>query len=403
VPEKCTITFAQVLARHGARDPTAPKSALYADLISHIHEKVNVYPDKYVFLKRFKYELGSDQLTAFGENQLENLGQQFYSRYQDLTRHNIPFIRASGQERVIKSAERFASGFHAALEFDKAASKQDGFPYPILAIPEGSQSNNTLSHSLCDAFESGAFSHHGSDVQAEFASTFVPAIRLRLNKHLHRAKLTLEQVIYFMDMCPFHTVSSPQGIMSPFCNLFTEAEWRSYDYYQSLGKYYGFAHGNPMGPSQGVGFANELIARLTTTAVDDHTSSNRTLDADPTSFPLNGTKLFVDLSHDNDITSIFAALRLYNMTAPLDKENIQSSDEVEGYSAAWTVPFGARAFVEKMQCDGQSEELVRVLVNDRVVPLKNCGADELGRCKLSSYVESLGFSKRGGEWDACWA
>ncbi|KAA8574202.1 hypothetical protein EYC84_005711 [Monilinia fructicola] len=52
-------------------------------------------------------------------------------------------------------------------------------------------------------------------------------------------------------------------------------------------------------------------------------------------------------------------------------------------------------YVEKMNCAGESEELVRVIVNDRVLPLETCGGDELGRCGLSKFVESLSFASAG--------
>jgi hypothetical protein len=64
-------------------------------------------------------------------------------------------------------------------------------------------------------------------------------------------------------------------------------------------------------------------------------------------------------------------------------------------------------YVEKMTCgggeEGEDEELVRVLVNDRVVPLQNCGADSLGRCRLGAFVESLSFARGGGLWHACFS
>jgi hypothetical protein len=65
------------------------------------------------------------------------------------------------------------------------------------------------------------------------------------------------------------------------------------------------------------------------------------------------------------------------------------------------VPFAARAYVEKMACRGTDEELVRILVNDRVIPLQNCDADDRGRCTLSKFVDSLSFAREGGRWDEC--
>lgn len=80
---------------------------------------------------------------------------------------------------------------------------------------------------------------------------------------------------------------------------------------------------------------------------------------------------------------------------------MESLQETDYYSAAWTVPFAARAYFEKLTCLGYEEELVRVIVNDRVMPLTSCGGDSLGRCKLGEFVDSLSFDKEGGLWDQC--
>ena len=159
-------------------------------------------------------------------------------------------------------------------------------------------------------------------------------------------------------------------------------------------RYYGYSYGNPLGPTQGIGFANELIARLTDQPVQEGASTNSTLDSSNETFPL-GRQLYADFSHDNDMTAIFAALGLYNNTAPLLNTTVTKVEEANGYSAAWTVPFAARAYFEKMQCRGHDEEFVRVIVNGRVLPLTQCDGDHLGRCTLGAFVDSLGFAREG--------
>jgi len=203
-----------------------------------------------------------------------------------------------------------------------------------------------------------------------------------------------------MDMCPYEVVNSVNGVVSNFCDLFTTTEWQQYGYYQSLNKYYGYGPGNPLGPTQGVGFTNELIARMTNKAVMDSTSTNHTLDSSPETFPL-GLSLYADFSHDNDMTAIFSAIGLFNSTAPLSNTTVETLDQTGGYSAATTVSFGARAYFEKMVCAGESEELVRILINDRVQPLKQCGGDALGRCTLTSFINSLTFARGNGLWSQC--
>ena len=89
-------------------------------------------------------------------------------------------------------------------------------------------------------------------------------------------------------------------------------------------------------------------------------------------------------SHDNDMTSIFSALGLYNTSSLLSNVTIEDPEKARGYSASMTVPFAARAYFEKLHCGKAGQEYVRVLVNDKVLSLGHCGGDALGRCTLEN-------------------
>ncbi|TQS36948.1 hypothetical protein Golomagni_02592 [Golovinomyces magnicellulatus] len=402
VPDQCKITFVQILSRHGARDPTSRKTDDYRQLIHEIHKNATSYFDQYAFIKDYQYMLGADQLSPFGQSQMKNSGFKFYNRYNFITQKSTPFIRASGQARVIDSAKNWTQGFHQARLQDSRSSDDRNYPYKVLVISEDPGSNNTLDHGLCREFEQGPVSEIGRSAKAIWASIFTPKITARLNSNMPGVNLTTYQTISFMSLCPFETVAHEGGHISPFCRLFTDEEWQAYDYYQTLGKYYKYSSGNPLGPTQGVGFVNELISRMTITPVDDHTSTNSTLDNDSETFPIGEDKtLYADFSHDNTMISILAALGLYNSTPPLSNSTLLDAISLKGFSTSWAVPFAARIYIEKMKCKDLDEELVRILVNDRVVPLETCGADALGRCTLSSFIDSLSFAKAGGRWDQC--
>ncbi|CAK7223374.1 hypothetical protein SBRCBS47491_005186 [Sporothrix bragantina] len=441
LPSGCRFTFAQVLSRHGGRDPTSGKSAAYAALMARILKNVDRFEDgpngAFAFLSDYTYRMGADELTRFGELQLEHSGAHFYRRYRSLVQrlstqskasHIDPFVRSADQHRVVLSAIHWVQGFQSARRSDKAYRNKhsDSEAQHIVLLPEAAGFNNTLSYNgLCKKFTS----HGGSVAQQTFAETFVPDITRRLNRGLPGADLSDTETIYLMDLCPFETIADEEvegadgtvsiigggRRLSPFCHLFSEAEWRDYDYYQTLGKWYGFGDGSALGATQGVGFVNELVARLTESPVEDHTSTNRTMDADPKTFPLDA-HVYADFSHDNDMANIFAALGLYNISSPESKKQPPSNTtrteptDLQGYAASWTVPFAARMYVEKMVCDAdatnkkeEEEEYVRILVNDRIMPLPNCGSDQYGRCRLSRFVDSLAFARSGGNWDDCFA
>ena len=61
---------------------------------------------------------------------------------------------------------------------------------------------------------------------------------------------------------------------------------------------YNSAFGSPVARAQGIGYVQELVARLTHTPIETHNSTtNSTLDDNPVTFPL-GQSLYVDATHE---------------------------------------------------------------------------------------------------------
>jgi hypothetical protein len=61
---------------------------------------------------------------------------------------------------------------------------------------------------------------------------------------------------------------------------------------------YDSAFGAPLARALGIGYVQELVARLTHTPIESHNSStNSTLDDNPITFPLNHS-LYVDATHE---------------------------------------------------------------------------------------------------------
>jgi hypothetical protein len=407
IPDNCTVSFVQLLSRHGARFPTSKKGTSYAAMFAQINKQVNNASSSYAFVANYSYNLGADVLTGFGAQELVNSGTKFYGRYQNISNTLTPFVRASSSDRVVASATNWTAGFHAA-KMAGCPTCADPYPYNVVVINEAG--NDTLDPSTCNNYATGPNSNVGANAQAAWANVFTPPITARLNLNLPGANLTQTQTIYMMDMCPFLTVASPTGTISQFCSLFSTDEWASYNYYQSLGKWYGDGWANPLGATQGVGFVNELIARLTVQPVNDQTSTNSTLDGNLATFPVGGSaQLFADFSHDDPMVSIFSAFGFYTNTSTiLPTTSLVTAQQAGGFSSAWAVPFSSRMYLEKQSCTTRNKcgkptttEYVRVIVNDRVIPLNYCGADAYGRCKVADFVASLGFATSQGLWSQC--
>ena len=255
------------------------------------------------------------------------------------------------------------------------------------------QANDTLDNGMCKDVGS-------SDPQSnQWLATFAPPLTARLNAAAPGANLTDTETYSLLSMCPFDTLAHEQR--SPFCALYAElAGGPGFSYTGDLDKYYGTGYGQALGPVQGVGYVNELLARLTSQPVRDHTQTNATLDADPEMFPL-GRAMYADFSHDNQMIAIFAAMGLFRQPAALDPTD---PDPERTWRTEKMVPFSARMVTERLVC-GDGEKSVRVLVNDAVMPLEFCGADEDGVCTLEAFVESQVYARNDGEgdWEKCFA
>ena len=155
---------------------------------------------------------------------------------------------------------------------------------------------------------------------------------------------------------------------------------------------------------QGVGYVNELIARLTGQPVRDNTQTNRTLDSSPKTFPLDRS-FYADFSHDNEMVAIYSALGLFQQyLLPGQKLDPKNPSPLRTWIASKLVPFSARMVVERLECLGVPDlplpkgAFVRIFVNDAIQPLEFCGGVG-GLCELHAFVESQWYARNDGDGD----
>ncbi|CAL1699910.1 unnamed protein product [Somion occarium] len=377
-PKGCAVTQVNILQRHGARFPTSGAAKRIVVALEKLQSVEEFTDPRLNFLKTFTYALGEDDLIAFGVAQSFDAGREAFERYSQLVSlDNLPFVRASSSERVVFSAMNWTQGF--------ATASRNKFS-PKLSVILDEAANDTLDDAMCPS--SGS-----SDEQtSEWLATYAPPITARLNSGAPNANLTDVDTFNLISLCPFETVFNEKD--SPFCHLFAAEEnaFSGFEYSGDLDKYYGTGYGQDLGPIQGVGYINELLARLTGTSVRDNTQTNRTLDSSPTTFPLNRT-IYADFSHDNQMIAIYAAMGLFRQENALDPT---SPSPRRNWRASRLVPFSARMVVERLQCG--SETSVRILVNDALQPLEFCDGKD-GVCSLDAFVQSQTYARNDGEGD----
>ncbi|KAF9522115.1 phytase [Crepidotus variabilis] len=400
-PVDCKVTQVGCIQRHGARYPTSGSGPLIQSAVAKL-KSVDVYTDHRLdFLKKYTYTLGVADLVTFGALEAQLAGEMAYERYSHIVSHDkLPFVRTSGGQRVVDSAQNWTLGF-------SIASGRVYEPPVSVILSESDGKNNTLDDKMCPN------AGYPDEYTTIWTNIFGPPIADRLNAQAPGAGITPEDVPSLMSLCAFDTVATSS--LSPFCQLFSPEEFAEYEYLGDVEKYYNTGYGQRLGRVQGVGYVNELIARLTNTPVHDTTQTNRTLDASPLTFPLNQT-LYADFSHDNQMIAIYAAMGLFRQRKNRDLDPTRPDPE-RTWIASRLTPFSARMVTERLECDGHSSwkndgglegsitskkrsgEYVRIFVNDAIQPLEFCGGDRDQLCELDKFVESQVYSRHDGEGD----
>lgn len=187
---------------------------------------------------------------------------------------------------------------------------------------------------------------------------------------------------------------------SRFCELFTWEEWRGFGYSIDLGFYGDSSFGSPAGRAVGIGYQQEVVARLKNHTLGYSGSQiNVTLDSNETTFPLNQS-LYLDFSHDTNIISILTAFGLTQFEQSL---NTSAHPGPHNFTVSHLTPFGARLDIEIIRTpkplaadrmsylDGAETKYVHFILNQRTVPLgwslPECDSSRIdGWCEFNAFL-----------------
>lgn len=403
-PAGCVVTGLHLLHRHGARYPTAWASfGGPAKFATRLHDSASqwVATGQLAFLNEWTYKLGEEVLTPFGRQQLFDLGVSMRLKYGFLLKNftetnTIPVFRTESQDRMLASALNFAIGFF-------------GYPfegqYQQLITIEANGFNNTFApYKTCPNANAAGKSDRSLLYVREWVSHFLAEARERLSRAMIGKDglqggfdWTGEEVYEMMQMCAYETVALGY---SKFCDLFTEEEWEGFNYALDLTFWYDSAFGSPVARVQGVGYLQELVARLTHTPIASHnTSTNATLHT-PETFPLDHA-LYVDATHEVVVLNIITALNLSTLAAsgPLPADHIPKD---RSFRSADLAPFATNMQFQLLSCASTPEPQIRIIINDGVVPLhgiRTCPYDDKhGMCPLPAFIEAQQETIRGTDW-----
>ncbi|KAG9030965.1 hypothetical protein FRB95_003302 [Tulasnella sp. JGI-2019a] len=385
-PDGCTVTGLHFLHRHGARYPTSSHEG--PEQFRYKLKKAKKDGVKWkasgdlAFLNEWKFNLGNELLTPFGRQQMYDLGISLRIKYGFLLQNftdTLPVFRTESQDRMLNSARNFAVGF---------------FGYPIedqylqSITYEAWGVNNTLApYMTCPNANLAGKADRQKPYVAEWIAVYLKEAANRLQTQFKGLDINERDAYNFQELCAYETVALGY---SKFCELFTEEEWRGFNYALDLYFWYGHAFGSPVSRVQGIGYIQELVARLTHTPIQTHNSStNSTLDDNPITFPLH-QPLYVDATHEVVVLNVITALNLtsFAATGPLPTDHIPTN---RSFYSSRLAPFGTNMQFQLLSCAATPDPQIRIIINDGVTPLtgiSGCPENKDGMCSVEAFVKA---------------
>ncbi|TFK51909.1 phosphoglycerate mutase-like protein [Heliocybe sulcata] len=382
IPQGCSITQVHLLHRHGARYPT--EGSALASLAEKVHNASTgagfSASGPLAFLNTWTYKLGAELLTPFGREQLYDLGVAFRIRYGHLLEgfDQLPVFRTTSEARMVDSALNFAAGFFGVQSY------QTDYHQLIMEEPVD---NIAYNNTLAPFYSCPNFGGNGRSL-GEWEEKYLQPALERISSMIQGINFTISDMAAMQQTCIYEMVALG---FSEFCGLFTEEEWRGFDYLLDVEFWYYFGPGNPASAAAGLGWVAELVARLTETPITSPVGEVNTTLANNTTFPLN-QPIYVDATHDTVISTILTTMNFTSLakSGPLPFDHIPAN---LSYVASQFSPFASNLVGQVLSCPSSgTPSHIRWVLNDAVLPLTglgSCPEDPNGLCPLDVFVKGM--------------
>ncbi|TKA26868.1 hypothetical protein B0A50_04314 [Salinomyces thailandicus] len=384
LPDGCQIEQAHTLQRHAQRFPIdqyddganderfAAKVLNFSSTHSHAS-----FSGPLKFLNSYQYQMGESYLTGLGAATEFESGVNFWNRYgrilydavpgqlqynatyQNSTARPKPVLRTTSQSRMRDSEISWALGFFGPSFYAEPMPSLDNFVngslFDVVVISEEGTENNTLA-SYISCFEESLLPYYGDEyLFFEYVPLYICNATARLNHYAPEGFRFNDNDTYAMQsICAYEHAYIG---MSDFCNFFTEDEWAAFEQTLDMEYYYDYGFGHPTGRAQGLGYQQELLARLTNQYITTSNSSvNSTLTDNPSTFPL-ARPFYADFTHDDIIVSVLASMSLDYFHSP-PSLTTYPPDPDRPFILSNLTPFGARLITEVIGCADPDPETV---------------------------------------------
>lgn len=125
----------------------------------------------------------------------------------------------------------------------------------------------------------------GTAAATNFTKTAYAPTVARIQPLINGVNITTADIQAMLQLCSYEVVALGA---SKFCSLFTEEDFKNYEYAYDISFYYNQGFGSPVSAAQGKGYLEEFVARLQQQPLSAYNSTtNSSFDSNPALFPLN--------------------------------------------------------------------------------------------------------------------
>ncbi|KAJ1323904.1 acid phosphatase [Microdochium nivale] len=426
-PEGCVVDQAAYITRHGSRYPdngayngwVAARERYRAAGAYSASGALSFLPGWEPVLENKAQQIAMENPT--GAKEAFDMGYQLRTRYPDLYKTGDEFVVwANNYTRVLQTADKFVHGYLGVF------GKTNGSVISVSGKGFPGGTGDTLAPSdLCPRFADT----EGADQVAEWDAVWVPPVLERLQALVTgNLTLTANDVTQGPYLCGFE--SHITGRLSPWCDVFTDEEFRQYQYRNDLRYWYGVGPGAPLNRKMMTPYLDALMGLFS----QGPAGLEGVREDGVTKFDV--PPLLVSFLNDGQLNELVAASGVFDTQEPLDPHVMD--DERLWIGNRFGTMRGTIAF-ERMTCKkstpvvrkrscggypgggwgnngtlpgappngtlpgtppgggngtqpgnpgaGSDGVYVRILLNDAVYPLPSC-QDGPGRsCLLDEYVE----------------
>lgn len=360
LPSHCVVDQVHMMSRHAERYPTRSVGIRHLTLIDRLDRANHKLKGSLAFVKDWRYfthpnDPTFDDLTTSGPYAGTEQAKRTGKKLRELYGHLVHADRRTRfwsceTPRDVETAKWFAKGFWGEDWKESKLAEME------VVSEESDRGADTLTPGdTCLKYIEDTEEGHdmGYGKLAAWQNTFTRSIAERLQHDAGGVWLGPVEIYSMMEMCGFEILARGS---SPWCDVFTQDEWRAFEYGRDLLHFYRAGPGNKFSKVMG-----SLYLDATAEILKNESSKD----------------VYFSFVHDGDIVPLLSTLKLLdekgNQELPVNRLKADRNWKTSDFA-----PMSGRVIFERVVCgteaDSAARRYVRLSANDGVVALSGLKA-----------------------------